>query len=178
MTIADRLVGHTSLGVQRRAAFAAALAHQPEFLVLDEPTSGVDALARAELWDTVHRSAEGGTAVLVTTHHMDEAEQCDRLVMIVAGQILADGPVDAIVADGRSIAVRTERWDETFSALDADGLNPVLHGTTVRLRPGDQERARRLLAARRIHAELTVVPATLEETFVRLASQTPGQPRR
>ena len=62
--------------------FLAALAHSPEVIVLDEPTSGVDALARAALWDTIREQAERGAGVLVTTHYMQEAQQCDRLLLM------------------------------------------------------------------------------------------------
>ena len=67
------VVGSLPLGIQRTAAFAQALAHRPDLLVLDEPTSGVDPLARARLWETVAGAAAAGTGVLVTTHYMDEA---------------------------------------------------------------------------------------------------------
>ena len=67
--VADRLVAELPLGLQRQLAFLAALAHDPQVLVLDEPTSGVDALARAALWDTIHEQAEKGVGVLVTTHN-------------------------------------------------------------------------------------------------------------
>ncbi|MEW2623596.1 ATP-binding cassette domain-containing protein [Streptomyces sp. NPDC048106] len=81
-----RLVSDIGLGLQRQLAFAIALAHRPELLVLDEPTSGVDPLARARLWDEVHDQAQRGTGVLVTTHYMQEAQQCDRLVLMSRGK--------------------------------------------------------------------------------------------
>src|SRR5262249_57473362 len=80
-----RVVGALPLGTQRTAAFAEALAHRPDLLVLDEPTSGVDPLARARLWETVAGAAAAGAGVLVTTHYMDEAGECDRLVIMAAG---------------------------------------------------------------------------------------------
>ncbi len=82
----DTAVRDLPLGLRRRLAFAAALAHRPDLLVLDEPTSGVDPLARARLWDTVHGAVDGGAGALVTTHYMDEAEQCDRLVVMAGGR--------------------------------------------------------------------------------------------
>src|ERR1019366_4849008 len=83
--VQDELVGPLPLGVQRRVAFAVAFSHRPELLVLDEPTSGVGPLSRARLWQDIRDSAEHGTGVLVTTHNMEEAEQCDRLVVRLRG---------------------------------------------------------------------------------------------
>jgi ABC-type multidrug transport system ATPase subunit len=168
----DRLVGQLPLGARRRLAFDAALAHDPDLLVLDEPTSGVDALARARLWDTVRQAAEGGVAVLVTTHNMDEAEQCDRLVVMSSGKVSAEGTVDAIIGDEQAVEVRAERWEDAFAALDAAGLRLTLSGRALRLPGGEAERARRALDARGVGAELAKVPATLEEAFVRLAAPT------
>ena len=68
---ADRLIGDLPMGLQRRAAFAAAIGHRPDLVVLDEPTSGVSPLARSRLWDLIREQAEGGAAVLVSTHYMD-----------------------------------------------------------------------------------------------------------
>ena len=86
-----RPVAEIGLGLQRRLAFAIALAHRPELLILDEPTSGVDPLSRARLWDAVHDEADHGTAVLVTTHYMQEAQQCDRLILMARGKAVAAG---------------------------------------------------------------------------------------
>ena len=84
-------VGRLPLGVQRRAAFAQALAHRPDLLILDEPTSGVDPLGRARLWETIRSAAEAGAGVLVTTHYMEEAGECDRLVIMADGRVVARG---------------------------------------------------------------------------------------
>jgi ABC-2 type transport system ATP-binding protein len=173
----DRLVGQTSLGVQRQAAFAAALAHEPELLVLDEPTSGVGPLARSRLWDTIRMAAEAGVAVLVTTHHTDEAEQCDRLVVMSAGQVGAEGAASSIAGADKALEVRARDWQAAFAALDAGGLRLTLAGTVLRLPASDASRTRQLLAEHGVSAELALVPATLEEVFVRLAGQASAAPR-
>ncbi len=83
--------GELPLGYKQRLALAAALMHEPDILFLDEPTSGVDPLARREFWRRINLLAEGGVTVLVTTHFMEEAEYCDRLVIMERGRILAGG---------------------------------------------------------------------------------------
>jgi ABC-2 type transport system ATP-binding protein len=83
------------LGFKQRLAMAAALMHEPDILFLDEPTSGVDPLARREFWQRINALAESGVTVLVTTHFMDEANYCDRLVIMAEGEVLAEGtPAD------------------------------------------------------------------------------------
>jgi ABC-2 type transport system ATP-binding protein len=79
------------LGFKQRLAMAAALMHEPDILFLDEPTSGVDPLARREFWQRINTLAESGVTVLVTTHFMDEANYCDRLVIMAEGEVLAEG---------------------------------------------------------------------------------------
>jgi ABC-2 type transport system ATP-binding protein len=83
------------LGFKQRLAMAAALMHEPDILFLDEPTSGVDPLARREFWQRINALAESGVTVLVTTHFMDEANYCNRLVIMAEGEVLAKGtPAD------------------------------------------------------------------------------------
>lgn len=89
--LADQTSNELPPGFKRRLALAAALMHEPEILFLDEPTSGVDPLARREFWRRISRLAATGVTVLVTTHFMEEAEYCDRLVMMAQGAILAMG---------------------------------------------------------------------------------------
>jgi len=88
---ADGNSGDLPLGFKQRLAFAAALMHEPDILFLDEPTSGVDPLARREFWERTNALAESGVTVLVTTHFMDEANYCDRLVIMAEGEVLAHG---------------------------------------------------------------------------------------
>ena len=116
------VVGSLPLGVQRSAAFAQALAHQPDLLILDEPTSGVDPLARARLWETVAIAAAAGTGVLVTTHYMDEAGECDRLMVMADGRVVAEGTAGQIIGDARVSVVETGSWAAAFAALEAAGL--------------------------------------------------------
>ncbi len=162
----DALVRDLSLGLRRRLAFAAALAHAPELLVLDEPTSGVGPLARARLWDTIRRSVDAGTGALVTTHYMDEAEQCDRLVVMAAGRVVGRGTIDELVGDATSVRVDAEAWEAAFVALDERGLPLSLAGRSIRVPGGDAASVREALAARRVAATVTTVPATFEERFV------------
>jgi ABC-2 type transport system ATP-binding protein len=92
---ADQSSGDLPLGYKQRLAMAAALMHEPDILFLDEPTSGVDPLARREFWLRINQLAEQGVTVLVTTHFMDEANYCDRLVIMADGEVLAqDTPAD------------------------------------------------------------------------------------
>ena len=165
------LAGDLPLGLRRRLAFAAALSHLPELLVLDEPTSGVAALARARLWDTIRAAADTGAGVLVTTHSLDEAEQCDRLVLMAAGRVVAAGTIAQIVGGATAVEVDCPRWDDAFRALDAAGLPLVLAGRRLRVPGGDVARVQAALDARHVAARLRVVAATFEETFVQITTQ-------
>ena len=94
-----QLAGTLSGGWKQRLALAACLLHTPRLLLLDEPTAGVDPRARREFWDQIHRLAEEGMTVLVSTHYMDEAQRCHELVYIAYGHVLAQGHAERIVAD-------------------------------------------------------------------------------
>jgi ABC-2 type transport system ATP-binding protein len=169
----DVLVRELPLGLRRRAAFAIALGHHPDLLVLDEPTSGVDPLQRARLWETIRATAEHGAGVLVTTHHLGEAEQCDRLVVLAAGRVVAAGSLPEIVGDTTAAEVRTPSWEAAFTALDLARLPVSLVGRTLRVPGNDAAAVARVLAAAGVPAEVASVPASFEETFVVLA----GEPR-
>ena len=114
---ADRNAGELSLGHRQRLAFAAALMHEPEILFLDEPTSGVDPLARQVFWRRTNALAEAGVTVLVTTHFMAEAEYCDRLVIMAEGEVLAEGSPEALKARVRSPALPHPTMEDAFVQL-------------------------------------------------------------
>jgi len=88
---ADQLAGNLSGGWKQRLALAACVLHRPKLLLLDEPTAGVDAKARREFWDLIHDMAGEGLTVLVSTHYMDEAERCDRIIYLANGRIVVEG---------------------------------------------------------------------------------------
>jgi ABC-2 type transport system ATP-binding protein len=92
----NQITGSLPGGWKQRVAFGAAIMHEPDILFLDEPTSGVDPLARRAFWTMINRLADGGAAILVTTHYLEEAEQCNRLGMMVAGELVAEGTPSGI----------------------------------------------------------------------------------
>ena len=92
----DQLTGSLPGGWKQRVAFGAAIMHEPGVLFLDEPTSGVDPLARRALWTMINRLADAGTAILVTTHYLEESEQCNRLGLMVAGELIVEGTPSSI----------------------------------------------------------------------------------
>ncbi len=94
----DQLAGALSGGWKQRLALAACMLHKPKMLLLDEPTAGVDPKARRDFWDEIHRLSAHGLTVLVSTHYMDEAERCDRIVYINLGDIVARGTVADVIA--------------------------------------------------------------------------------
>jgi ABC-2 type transport system ATP-binding protein len=97
----DRRADALSGGMYKKLALACALLHEPEVLVLDEPTNGVDPVSRRELWALLHEFVHGGMAVLVSTPYMDEAERCDRVGLVHRGRLLAEGPpLDLLAASG------------------------------------------------------------------------------
>jgi drug efflux transport system ATP-binding protein len=105
------------LGYKQRLALAAAVMHEPEILFLDEPTSGVDPLGRREFWQRINALAEHGVTVLVTTHFMEEAEYCDRLLVMAHGQILAEGSSEDMKAPLRSAENPEPSLEDAFVAL-------------------------------------------------------------
>jgi ABC-2 type transport system ATP-binding protein len=163
--VADQLVSSIGLGRQRQLAFACALSHSPELLVLDEPTSGVDPITRARLWDTIHAIADSGVGVLVSTHHMQEAEQCDRLILMDLGRVVAEGSATDIVGRTSAIQVDCDDWTAAFVVLTEHDLPVTLSGTRVRVVDASIELVNTTLHDAAITARLAVVPATLDEAM-------------
>src|SRR6185437_14445504 len=97
----QQLAGELSGGWKQRLALAACMLHSPRLLLLDEPTAGVDPKARRDFWDEIHWLSGEGLTVLVSTHYMDEAERCDRIVYINLGHIVARGTVAEVIEQSK-----------------------------------------------------------------------------
>jgi ABC-2 type transport system ATP-binding protein len=120
----DQLAGQLSGGWKQRLALAACVLHQPKLLLLDEPTAGVDAKARREFWDLIHDMAGEGLTVLVSTHYMDEAERCNRIVYLANGRIVVQGGADEVARQSGLV---------TYEAT-GDGVDDAARA--LRRRPG------------------------------------------
>jgi ABC-2 type transport system ATP-binding protein len=131
------LTGTLAGGWKQRLALGCAVLHRPPILFLDEPTSGVDPISRRQFWDLIHRMAADGVTVLVTTHHMDEAEYCNRLILIFQGRIVASGtPTELkrqsatgqlVLIEGEPLGPALERVQRIRDVRDAAVFGNALH---------------------------------------------------
>jgi drug efflux transport system ATP-binding protein len=117
-----QLIGSLPQGWKQRVAFGAAILHEPSVLFLDEPTSGVDPLARRSFWTMINRLADAGTAILVTTHYLEEAEQCNRLGFMVAGELVTEGSPSGIKSaqSGHLLEFIVDRPQRAMDLLKSD----------------------------------------------------------
>jgi ABC-2 type transport system ATP-binding protein len=114
---ATQLAGSLSGGWKQRLALAACMLHQPELLLLDEPTAGVDPGARRDFWEELHALAARGISVLVSTHYMDEAERCHKLAYIAYGRLMAQGTAEEII-DSQKLTTWEVAGDELAAIAD------------------------------------------------------------
>ena len=122
-----QLAGELSGGWKQRLALAASMLHEPRLLLLDEPTAGVDPQARRDFWEEIHRLSEAGLTVLVSTHYMDEAERCDRIVYINLGTIVAQGTVPEVIRQSGLITFLIEGPDVRLLLSQLEGKPGVEH---------------------------------------------------
>ena len=110
-------MGQLPLGWKQRLAFSVAILHKPRLVFLDEPTGGVDPLSRKQFWELIYKAADSGITIFVTTHYMDEAEYCDRISMMVDGEIKAlDTPANLKKTFGAA------NMDEVFRKLAREAI--------------------------------------------------------
>ena len=173
-------------GYRQRLALVAALLHAPPVVFLDEPTSGVDPIARRRFWDLIYAVAQSGTTVLVTTHYLDEAERCDRIGLLSAGRLTALGSPGELKASalsrlGRLYAVETPSAVRALEVLthQPDVLQATVYGASVRIgrRKGTvMASVESTLAAAGIPAHIRPAEPTLEDTFAALLRSEGQQP--
>ncbi len=183
----DMATGQLPGGWKQRVAFGAAVLHDPEVLFLDEPTSGVDPVARRQFWGLINDFARAGTAILVTTHYLEEAEQCNRVCFLVAGRSVIEGTPTAVKAaqpghlyellvppgdTQRAADLLRRRWEPWRVGIFADRLHLVLDTAEPEL-----EEVRRLLDEAEIRIQsLHAIPFSLEDALIGTVQRAAGAP--
>lgn len=173
--LARRRVSTCSGGQRQRLRFALALLPEPDLLVLDEPTAGMDVAARRAFWATMHAEADRGRTVLFATHHLEEADAfAGRVVVMAGGRIVADGPTDEVRARAtrRTVSVR---WTDDADPADLPHVSSVRrHGARVVLTTTDPDALCRHLLTRTAASGLEVGGPSLETAFLDLTSAEPA----
>jgi ABC-2 type transport system ATP-binding protein len=174
------LTGSLPSGWKQRLALGCALLHRPPILFLDEPTSGVDPISRRQFWELIHSMAAEGVTVLVTTHYMDEAEYCNRLVLIFQGRIVASGSPtelkqramkgDLLLVECEPLGLALDLLQQTPDVADAAVFGNALHVVM----PEGKARIARLRTFLSQHgvnvSNIEPIRPTLEDVFVSLTA--------
>lgn len=177
------LTGELPLGFKQRLALGCAVLHEPPILFLDEPTSGVDPLARRRFWDLIHALAQAGTTILVSTHYMEEAEYCNRLLLMNRGRVIADGapsalrasmaePILEITTDDAPLAV--EALTGAPGVIDAAMFGRLVHVVVEEEADAATTIRGVLRDAGRTVEEVRTVQPSLEDVFVSLVRREGG----
>ena len=170
----DQLAGQLSGGWKQRLALAACVLHEPKLLLLDEPTAGVDAKARREFWDLIHDMAVEGLTTLVSTHYMDEAERCKRIVYLAEGRIVVQGAAAAVVKQSGLAA-----FEGTGEGVDRIAVQlrhtpgveaAAVFGRALRVASLDREALKRAIDARGGGLVWTEVEPRLDDVFIHMLS--------
>ena len=182
----ERLTGDLPLGWKQRLALGCAVLHEPPILFLDEPTSGVDPVARRAFWDLINALAAGGTTVLVSTHYMEEAEYCNRVLLMNRGRVIATGTPGALRADFDEpiFALRTDDAARAVKALKASPgvVEAAMFGREVHVVATEETGAEALVGAALARAPggaialrgIQRVRPSLEDVFVSLVRRGGG----
>ncbi len=171
--IADRRVGKCSGGEQQRLRFAMALLSDPELLILDEPTTGMDVEGRRSFWGAIRHDTAEGRTVLFATHYLEEADAyADRIILLRHGLIVADGTSSEVkaMAAGRTVRATLAGADEAMlrAIPGADGVE--VRGETVLIHSNDSDAVARYLLMSTQARDLEIAPRGLEDAFIALTS--------
>ncbi|MFC3109834.1 ATP-binding cassette domain-containing protein [Undibacterium arcticum] len=175
----NQLAGALSGGWKQRLALAACLLHEPQLLLLDEPTAGVDPKARREFWDHLHELAAAGLTVLVSTHYMDEAERCHELAYISYGRLLAQGTAAQLIAAAGLVTYAIQGPDLIALAhqlREQPAIRSVASfGNALHVSASSQQELDAALAALRVldvqrseQLQITAIEPNLEDVFIAL----------
>jgi ABC-2 type transport system ATP-binding protein len=171
--IADRRVGKCSGGEQQRLRFAMALLPDPELLILDEPTTGMDVEGRRGFWSAIRQDAEKGRTVLFATHYLEEADvYADRIILLRHGVVVADGTSSEVkaLAAGRTVRATLPDVDEA-SLSEVPGADSVeVRGDTVYIHASDSDAVARYLLNQTPAKDLEITARALEDAFIALTS--------
>ena len=173
----NQLAGTLSGGWKQRLALAACLLHEPDLLLLDEPTAGVDPKARRDFWNEIHALAAQGLTVLVSTHYMDEAERCHEIAYIAYGHLLAHGTVDEVIAKS-GLSTYTVSGDDLHALADELAGKPGIDmvapfGTSLHVSGRDKAALEATIAPWREHHGLQWqhTAPSLEDVFIDLMTR-------
>jgi ABC-2 type transport system ATP-binding protein len=177
---AEQLAGTLSGGWKQRLALGACTLPNPQLLLLDEPTAGVDPKARREFWSEIHALAADGLTVLVSTHYMDEAERCHEIAYIAYGVLLVHGTVDEVIAGARLVTYMVSGENLAHLAAElahAPGVDMVApFGTSLHVSGRDRAALETAIARWRNDPALTWTASdpTLEDVFIELMNRSRG----
>ena len=172
-SVADRLVGKCSGGEQQRLRFAMSLLSDPELLILDEPTTGMDVEGRRSFWAAIRQDAARGRTVLFATHYLEEADAyADRIILLRHGKVVADGTSAQVKAMAAGRTVRATLADPDQAALLAvPGADSVeVRGETVLVHSRDSDSVARYLLTHTQARDLEITTRGLEDAFIALTS--------
>ena len=172
-SIADRLVGKCSGGEQQRLRFAMALLPDPELLILDEPTTGMDVEGRRSFWSAIRQDANRGRTVLFATHYLEEADAyADRIILLRHGTVVADGTSSEVkaMAAGRTVRFTMASPDQA-ALLAIPGAESVeVRGETVLVHASDSDAVARYLLTQTPARDMEITTRGLEDAFIALTS--------
>jgi ABC-2 type transport system ATP-binding protein len=167
-----RLAGTLSGGWKQRLSLAAAMVNDPDLLLLDEPTAGVDPKARREFWDIIHAMAREGKSALVSTHYMDEAERCTRLAYILNGRLMSEGTQQEIIKESKLHTWMVESDDLVGlkQRLDELELQVSLFGNCLHVSSLDFDELKNIVTGLKSQGyPCKQIPVSVEDVFIHYA---------